>query len=220
MAAEITVEPAQAFVAWDSPLLQLAKLGTGSRCLVSSGFTSNLICMVWVGNDDYTPTLRSLKTASCVQWCGMLRRSIWAAFMKQAVQLPQYSDTNEFVPPDGVQLVTLDKATNLLADGSCPEDYTAAFLDGTAPTEILRTTRAWAARTTATSSRRSSASRVEQAEGNRRLASTPIGRGCKLPTIGYSLLAIGYCLVYPSTSNPSGIGWHRGHQKVTRASAP
>ena len=58
---------------------------------------------------------------------------IWAAFMKEAVQLPQYSDTNEFTPPDGVQIVTLDKATNLLADPSCPDDYSAAFLDGTAP---------------------------------------------------------------------------------------
>jgi penicillin-binding protein 1B len=55
--------------------------------------------------------------------------------MKKAVLLPQYSDTNEFTSPDGVQIVTLDKVTNLLADGSCPEDYSAAFLDGTAPTE-------------------------------------------------------------------------------------
>ena len=28
----------------------------------------------------------------------------------------------------------LDKATNLIADASCPSDYTAAFLDGTQPT--------------------------------------------------------------------------------------
>jgi penicillin-binding protein 1B len=55
--------------------------------------------------------------------------------MKEAIQLPQYSDTNEFTPPDGVQVVSLDKATNLLADPACPEDYSAAFLDGTAPTD-------------------------------------------------------------------------------------
>ena len=55
--------------------------------------------------------------------------------MKQAVQLPQYSDTNEFTPPDGVQIDTIDKNTNLLADAACPDDYTAAFLDGTAPTD-------------------------------------------------------------------------------------
>jgi penicillin-binding protein 1B len=55
--------------------------------------------------------------------------------MKQAVLLPQYSDTNEFKAPDGVEVVTIDKSTNLLADASCPDDYTAAFLEGTAPTD-------------------------------------------------------------------------------------
>jgi len=97
-----------------------------------AGFTSNLICIVWVGNDDYTP----LDPANLGRVQGARAAApIWAAFMKQAVQLPQYSDTNEFTPPEGVQIVTLDKATNLLADGACPDDYSAAFLDGTAPTD-------------------------------------------------------------------------------------
>jgi penicillin-binding protein 1B len=54
--------------------------------------------------------------------------------MKRAIQLPQYSDTRDFPIPQGVNLVRLDKNTNLLADQTCPEDYYAAFLDGTAPT--------------------------------------------------------------------------------------
>jgi penicillin-binding protein 1B len=91
-----------------------------------AGFTSSLLCIVWVGNDDYTSI--DLEGAHAAA-------PIWAAFMKQAVLLPQYSDTNEFTPPEGVQIITLDKSTNLLADGACPDDYTAAFLDGTAPTE-------------------------------------------------------------------------------------
>ena len=37
--------------------------------------------------------------------------------------------------PTASTIVTLDKATNLLADAACPDDYTAAFLDGTAPTD-------------------------------------------------------------------------------------
>ena len=91
-----------------------------------AGFTSSLLCIVWVGNDDYTElNLQGARAAA----------PIWAAFMKQAVQLPQYSDTNEFTPPDGVEIVSIDKATNLLADAACPEDYSAAFLDGTAPTD-------------------------------------------------------------------------------------
>ncbi|WP_348262136.1 transglycosylase domain-containing protein [Telmatobacter sp. DSM 110680] len=93
-----------------------------------AGYTSSLLCIVWVGNDDYTPLAHGLEGAA-------VAAPIWAAFMKYAIQLPQYSDTNEFTPPDGVQLVTIDKATNLLAGPTCPDDFTAAFLDGTAPTD-------------------------------------------------------------------------------------
>jgi penicillin-binding protein 1B len=91
-----------------------------------AGFTSNLLCVVWVGNDDYTDVKIEGAHAAA---------PIWAEFMKKAVHLPQYSDTKEFTPPQGVELVSLDKATNLLADDSCPTTYTAAFLDGTAPTD-------------------------------------------------------------------------------------
>jgi penicillin-binding protein 1B len=91
-----------------------------------AGFTSNLLCMVWVGNDDYTDIkLQGAQAAA----------PIWAAFMKRAVELPQYSDTNDFVPPEGVEVVKIDKASNLLSDDSCPDGYDAAFLAGTAPTE-------------------------------------------------------------------------------------
>ena len=91
-----------------------------------AGFTSNLLCIVWVGNDDYTDI--KLEGAHAAA-------PIWAEFMKKAVQLPQYSDTHDFTPPDGVEIVSLDKATNLLADAACPDDYDAAFLAGTAPTD-------------------------------------------------------------------------------------
>ncbi|MHB8390001.1 MAG: transglycosylase domain-containing protein [Acidobacteriaceae bacterium] len=90
-----------------------------------AGFTSNLLCIVWVGNDDYTDVkLEGAQAAA----------PIWAEFMKNAVKLPQYSDTQYFDPPAGITEVTLDKATNLIADAACPDDYTAAFLDGTQPT--------------------------------------------------------------------------------------
>jgi penicillin-binding protein 1B len=91
-----------------------------------AGFTSNLICVVWVGNDDYSDIKIEGADAAA---------PIWADFMKRAVALPQYSDTKDFVPPAGVVQVSLDKGTNLLADASCPEDYTATFLDGTQPTD-------------------------------------------------------------------------------------
>jgi len=91
-----------------------------------AGFTSNLLCVVWVGNDDYTDIKIEGAHAAA---------PIWAEFMKHAVQLPQYSDTRDFSPPDGVDVVDIDKTTNLLSDASCPDSYQAAFLAGTAPTE-------------------------------------------------------------------------------------
>ena len=91
-----------------------------------AGFTSNLLCVVWIGNDDYTDIkLEGGKSAAIV----------WADFMKRAVQLPEYSDTRQFPTPPGVSTVRLDKVTNLLADASCPTGYDAVFLDGTAPTQ-------------------------------------------------------------------------------------
>jgi len=91
-----------------------------------AGYTTNLLCIVWVGNDDYTD----------IKIHGALAAGpIWGEFMKRAVQLPQYSDTHEFNVPDGVQIVPIDKATNLPADSNCMSDtYNAAFLDGTVPT--------------------------------------------------------------------------------------
>jgi penicillin-binding protein 1B len=91
-----------------------------------AGYTSNLLCIVWVGNDDYT----DLKLAG-----GSTAAPIWAEFMKRAVKLPQYSDTKEFTAPSGVVTLTLDKVTNRLATPSCPDDYTVAFIAGTEPKE-------------------------------------------------------------------------------------
>ena len=67
---------------------------------------------------------------------GKIAAPIWAEFSEaREVQLPEYSDTRQFPTPNGVSTVRLDKVTNLLADASCPQDYDAVFLDGTAPTQ-------------------------------------------------------------------------------------
>jgi penicillin-binding protein 1B len=91
-----------------------------------AGFTSNLLCIVWVGNDDYTDVQIEGAHAAA---------PIWAEFMKKAVQLPQYSDTNQFTPAQGVDIVAIDKASKLLSDATCPDSFNAAFLAGTEPTE-------------------------------------------------------------------------------------
>ena len=91
-----------------------------------AGFTTNLLCIVWVGNDDYTDVKIEGAHAAA---------PIWAAFMKKAVTLPQYSDSNQFAAPEGVEIVSVDSVSNLLSDASCPASFEAAFLAGTAPME-------------------------------------------------------------------------------------
>lgn len=89
-----------------------------------AAYSSNLLCIVWVGNDDYT----DIKLTGAVA-----AAPIWAEFMNRAIKLPQYSDMQAFTPPDGITNIKLDKTTNLLADETCTNDYFAAFLDGTQP---------------------------------------------------------------------------------------
>ncbi|HSZ64291.1 MAG TPA: PBP1A family penicillin-binding protein [Terriglobales bacterium] len=89
-----------------------------------AGYTSNLLCIVWVGYDDYSDIrLSGAQTAA----------PIWAEFMKKAVALPQYDDLKPFTQPQGVIDVQLDKITNRLATPACPDDYTIAFVAGTEP---------------------------------------------------------------------------------------
>jgi penicillin-binding protein 1B len=89
-----------------------------------AGYTSNLLCIVWVGYDDYSDLhLSGSSTAA----------PIWAEFMKRAVKLPAYKDARAFQEPAGVVNVRLDKATNRLATEACPDTYTVAFIAGTEP---------------------------------------------------------------------------------------
>jgi len=91
-----------------------------------AGYTSNLLCIVWVGFDDYSDLrLSGADTAA----------PIWAEFMKKAITFPEYQDVKPFTQPSGVVDVKLDKVTNRLATPTCPDDYVAAFLAGTEPTD-------------------------------------------------------------------------------------
>jgi penicillin-binding protein 1B len=89
-----------------------------------AGYTSNLLCIVWVGNDDYSDIKIEGAHAAA---------PIWAEFMKRALKLQRYKDPQYFKAPAGVSQYKIDKATNLLATPACPDDYDAYFIDGTAP---------------------------------------------------------------------------------------
>jgi penicillin-binding protein 1B len=89
-----------------------------------AGYTSNLLCLVWVGNDDYSDIkIEGAKAAA----------PIWTEFMLRARKLQRYHDMEPFSPPPGVIQVHVDKLSNLPADGSCPDDYDVYFVDGTVP---------------------------------------------------------------------------------------
>jgi penicillin-binding protein 1B len=91
-----------------------------------AGYTSNILCIVWVGFDDYSDLrLSGAQTAA----------PIWTEFMKKAQALPQFSDMHDFSQPSGVVDVELDKTTNRLATPSCTDDYESAFVAGTEPRE-------------------------------------------------------------------------------------
>ena len=90
-----------------------------------AGYSSNLLCIIWVGNDDYSDVrLQGAQAAA----------PIWAEFMNRAIKLPQYSDMKGFSAPSGVENLRINAATDLIADDTCPDgNFTAAFLVGTAP---------------------------------------------------------------------------------------
>ena len=102
------------------------KTGT-SRDGWFAGFTSNLVCVVWIGFDDN----RDLDLSG-----SQSAAPIWADFMSRAVALPAYRDVHGFAPPEGVTTVTIDLDTLRLATPSCMNTREEVYINGTAPTEF------------------------------------------------------------------------------------
>jgi len=101
------------------------KTGT-SRDGWFAGYTSNLLCVVWVGFDDN----RELKLTGASS-----AGYIWGEFMKQAVQLPGFSGTQRFERPEGVVSVSIDADTFMPANESCPNVREEIFIAGSEPVE-------------------------------------------------------------------------------------
>jgi penicillin-binding protein 1B len=104
------------------------KTGT-SRDAWFAGFTSKLLCVVWVGydNNEELP-LEGAKAAL----------PIWVEFMKRAHRYREYRGVQEFEPPDGVAMVDIDPATGQLATSGCPNPRQEVFIAGTQPVELCR----------------------------------------------------------------------------------
>ncbi len=89
-----------------------------------AGFTSKLLCVVWVGFDDYRPLgLEGAKSAL----------PIWTEFMKRALQYRAYRDAGEFPVPPGVVSAKICADSRQIAGPDCPNTYTEFFIDGTQP---------------------------------------------------------------------------------------
>jgi penicillin-binding protein 1B len=101
------------------------KTGT-SRDGWFAGFTSNLLCVIWIGFDDNRDLgLSGSQTAA----------PVWAEFMKHAVELPRYRNTQDFEPPPGLVEEAIDPRSGELATPSCPETVKEYFVSGSEPTQ-------------------------------------------------------------------------------------
>lgn len=92
-----------------------------------AGFTSELLCIVWVGYDDYREL--NLEGAHSAL-------PIWAEFMEEALRYGQYRDAKEFKAPEGVIKVTVDATTGMLAGPGCPYVVTDYYIKGTEPKTV------------------------------------------------------------------------------------
>jgi penicillin-binding protein 1B len=101
------------------------KTGT-SRDGWFAGFTSKLICVVWVGFDDNRDfKLEGARSAL----------PIWVAFMKAAHEHREYRNVHGFSAPDGIVTAEIDAETGLLAAPNCPKKRSEVFIAGTQPIE-------------------------------------------------------------------------------------
>ena len=102
------------------------KTGT-SRDGWFAGFTSNLLCVIWIGFDDN----RDLGLTG-----GATAGPIWADFMNKATSKSPYRDVKDFTMPDGVQSVVIDPESLELATPSCPTTREEVYVAGSAPTDF------------------------------------------------------------------------------------
>ena len=101
------------------------KTGT-SRDGWFAGFTSNLLCVIWIGFDDNRDLGLSGSQSAA---------PVWAEFMKRAVELPRYHNTQDFDPPPGLVEETIDPRSGELATASCPDRVNEYFIAGSEPTQ-------------------------------------------------------------------------------------
>ncbi|HXS93052.1 MAG TPA: PBP1A family penicillin-binding protein [Candidatus Limnocylindrales bacterium] len=89
-----------------------------------AGYTSELLCVVWVGFDDNRElNLEGAHSAA----------PIWAEFMKRALDYREYRDTKPFKAPDGIVTIDIDPMSGMPATPACPKTRPEVYIAGTEP---------------------------------------------------------------------------------------
>jgi penicillin-binding protein 1B len=89
-----------------------------------AGYTSQILCVVWVGFDDYRELgMEGARSAL----------PIWTQFMMTATRYREYRDAKPFSPPAGVVRIAVDPTTGRLAGPNCEGFEADYFVEGTQP---------------------------------------------------------------------------------------
>jgi penicillin-binding protein 1B len=89
-----------------------------------AGYTSELLCVVWVGFDNNDELdLEGAHSAA----------PIWAEFMKRALDFREYRDTKPFAAPEGIVTVNIDPQSGYPATPACPKTQEEVYIAGTEP---------------------------------------------------------------------------------------
>ena len=92
-----------------------------------AGYTSELLCVVWVGFDDNRElNLEGAHSAA----------PIWAEFMKRALEYREYRDTKPFRAPAGIVSITIDPESGMPAAPACPKTRSEVYIAGTEPVGV------------------------------------------------------------------------------------
>jgi penicillin-binding protein 1B len=117
-----TAAGARAVAGFDVPAA--GKTGTSDRDGWFAGYTSELLCVVWVGFDDSRDLdIEGARSAA----------PIWMQFMKDALKYREYRDTKPFEAPDGIVTIDIDPETGYPATPACPTHATEVYIAGTQP---------------------------------------------------------------------------------------
>ncbi len=99
------------------------KTGT-SRDGWFAGFTTELLCVVWVGFDDNRElNLDGARSAL----------PVWTEFMKRAAKMREYRDAKAFQAPQGVVTANICADSGQRAGDDCPDKRYEVFISGTQP---------------------------------------------------------------------------------------